>query len=103
MAAVKDALEALRKAIILDCEESLSNPANTFTEKSQEDDCQCYNNMNVAIRVMNTDPSRTERYLGLIERHILDTRHMLKPCRHKWSTSRMQAAAWELIDARKTT
>ena len=89
------ALEALRKAIILDCEESLANPKNGFTEASQKDACACYNNMKVALRVLKTDRTATERYLSNIEWHILN-----KACKHKWSRARMDAAAWGVVDSK---
>lgn len=95
-----EAIEALSKAILLDCEETLANPENEFTEKSQNDDCQCFNNLNVAIRIMKSEPTKAERYIELIESHIKDTRRMLKPCKHNWSTVRMRAAAWDVIDAK---
>lgn len=71
-ASLTEAIESLSKAIQLECEETLANPENKFTEKSQTDDCQCYNNLNAAIRMMKADPSKSERLLEWIEQHILD-------------------------------
>jgi hypothetical protein len=95
MASSATTLEALRKAIILDCEESLSNPKNGFTEASQEDVCKCYNNLKVVIRVLKTDRSKVEMWHSAVEQHIIN-----KPCKHKWSRERMDAAAWDVVDAK---
>lgn len=86
-------MEDLRKAIILDCEETLANPKNGFSAASEKDVCACYNNMNVALRVLKTDRSVTERYFNYIERHILDKR-----CKHTWSRDRMNTAVWTIVD-----
>jgi hypothetical protein len=86
-------MENLRKAIILDCEETLANPKNGFSTASEKDACACYNNLKVALRVLKTDRSATERYFQAIEHHVL-----AKPCKHKWSRDRMGAAVWEVID-----
>jgi hypothetical protein len=95
MATLPEALEALRKSIILDCEETLANPKNGFTEASLKDACSCYNNLKVVLRILKTDRSATERYLGNIEHHILN-----KPCKHTWNRERMNAAAWDYVDAK---
>jgi hypothetical protein len=67
---LSEATESLSKAILLDCEETLANKENGFSEESQDDDCRCYNNVNVAIKMMKTEPSKAERYIELIEWHI---------------------------------
>ena len=95
MNALDTALDGLRKAIILDCEETLANPRNKFTEESQKDPCACYNNLKVALRVLKTDRSATERYCANIEHHIIN-----KPCKHVWSRARLDTAAWGVLDAR---
>ena len=95
MTSRSEAVEALRKAIILDCEESLANPKNGFTEASQKDACACYNNMKVTLRVLKTDRTATERYLSNIEHHI-----QAKPCKHIWSRERMSAAVWDVVDSK---
>ena len=87
-------MEALRKALIADCEETLANSRNRFTK---HDPCCCENNLKVAIRTLKTDRSVTERYLHNIEIHIRD-----KGCTHVWSHDRTSAAVWDVIDTRST-
>ena len=86
-------MEDLRKAIILDCEETLANPKNGFTGSSEKDACACYNNLKVALRVLKTDRSATERYFQNIERHVLDKR-----CKHLWCRERMNLAIWAVLE-----
>ena len=88
-------MENLRKAIILDCEETLTNPKNGFSAASEKDPCACYNNLKVALRVLKTDRTATERYFKNIETHI-----MMKSCAHKWNNVRMTDAVWGVIDDR---
>lgn len=89
------AQEALRKAIILDCEETLANKKNAFTNASQEDACKCYNNLKVAVRVLKADISKLEMWHSAVEQHVVN-----KPCKHKWSRARMDAAAWDVVDSK---
>ena len=86
-------MEDLRNAVIMDCEETLVNPKNGFTNASLKDACACYNNLKVALRVLKTDRSATERYFYNIEHHIVN-----KSCKHMWNRERMNAAAWDVID-----
>ncbi len=89
-------LEDLRKAIILDCEESLTDPRNGFNASSEKDACVCYNNLKVALRVLKTDRSATERYFKNIEWHVLN-----KPCKHTWHRDRMNSAIWAVLDSKQ--
>lgn len=88
-------MEDLRKAIIADCEESLANPENKFSAASEKDPCACYNNLKVALRVLKTDRTATERYFQCVESHIL-----WKKCAHVWSNKRMKDAVWDVIDSK---
>jgi hypothetical protein len=90
------ALEDLRKAIILDCEESIADKRNCFNATSEKDGCACYNNMKVALRVLKTDRSATERYFQNIEHHVLN-----KPCKHIWHRDRMNSAIWAVLDSKQ--
>jgi hypothetical protein len=89
-------MEDLRKAIIADCEETLANPKNGFTEASLADVCKCYNNLKVALRVLKTDRTATERYFSAVETHVLH-----KHCKHMWTKTRMDEAAWSIAEARR--
>ena len=90
-------MEDLRKAIIADCEETLANPKNGFSEASLDNECKCYNNLKVALRVLKTDRSATERYFSAVESHVLHKR-----CKHVWTKTRMNEVAWSIADARAT-
>jgi hypothetical protein len=89
-------MEDLRKAIILDCEESLTDPRNGFSSSSEKEPCACYNNLKVALRVLKTDRSATERYFQNIEHHVLN-----KPCKHIWQRDRMNSAIWAVLDSKR--
>jgi hypothetical protein len=89
-------MEDLRKAVIADCEETLANPKNAFTEESMKDKCACYNNLKVVLRVLKTDRSNVEHWFSNVEQHILG-----KGCKHVWTKARMNEAAWSIAEARR--
>lgn len=86
-------MEKLREAILLDCEETLHNRKNKFI-KGEE--CCCYNNLHVLLRVLKEKPEETEFWFNNLEIHLRD-----KQCKHVWSKERMNEAAWEYIDSKE--
>jgi hypothetical protein len=93
-------MEALRQAILADCKDSLENPRNGFSEASQGDECACYNNLNVLLRVLNEEKYKedkwVEHWFTSLEHHIINKR-----CRHVWERARMDEAAWNVAEARR--
>jgi len=93
-------MEELRLAILEDCKESLENPKNGFSEASQADECACYNNLNVLLRVLNDEkfkePKWIEHWFRNLEHHILDKR-----CKHVWTKTRMNETAWRVAEDRR--
>lgn len=97
----RNKMEELRCAIITDCKESLENPKNGFSEASQSDECACYNNLNVLVRVLDEphgsrEPRWVESWFRSLEHHILNKR-----CKHVWTKTRMNEAAWRVADTKR--
>jgi hypothetical protein len=91
-------MEKLRIAILQDCEETLHNPKNRFRKESQHDECCCYNNLHVALRVLKEKDCNVENWFRNIEIHMRDKR-----CNHIWSNERMNEAVWEYVDSKEST
>ena len=85
-------LNALQSAILSDTCRSLNDPANHFTEASQDDPCKCYNNMNVAMRVVSGNRSRANEYVDMIRHHTTDPG---RTCGHIWYYKEIRKAAQE--------
>lgn len=92
--------DLLRQAILEDCKESLENPKNGFSEASSADVCACYNNLNVVLRVLQDDKYKDEKsvlhWFSNLEHHVFN-----KTCKHVWTKTRMNEAAWEIADAKR--
>jgi hypothetical protein len=94
-------MESLRLAILADCKDSLENPENGFSEESKKDECACYNNLHVLLRVLNEEKYKNDKWIehwfSNLERHVLDKR-----CKHVWEKTRMNAAAWDIAEAKRS-
>ena len=92
-------MDELRHAIIEDCKESLTNPKNGFSEASRVDECACFNNLNVLVRVLKekhyNEDKWVESWFQSLEHHILNKR-----CKHLWTKTRMNEAVWKIVEAR---
>jgi uncharacterized protein YdaU (DUF1376 family) len=93
-------MEALRLAIIADCKDSLANPKNAFSAASQKDECACYNNLNVLVRVLQEEKYKEDKWVeswfSSMEQHIIHKR-----CKHAWEKGRSSAAAWDIAEKKR--
>ena len=94
-------MEELRLAIIADCNDSLANPKNNFSAESQKDECACYNNLNVLVRVLQEEKYKetkwVESWFSSMEQHMLHKR-----CKHVWEKKRSSDAAWDIAEKKRS-
>ena len=72
-------LEMLVAAIRQDTEQSLADPKNAFTAASEGDECKCYHNMHVMLRMLISRPHDAKHFMDLIKSHNAG-----KQCEHVW-------------------